>query len=48
MEKIKIPALFGEIEEKPSFEAARVGMVSSERIRTVRVSLRNSETVNRL
>ena len=44
----KITALFGEIEEKPSFEAARVGMISSDRIRPVKVFLRNSETVNRL
>ena len=44
----QIAALFGELEEKPTFEAARVGMVSSDRIRPVKVSLRNSETVHRL
>ena len=44
----QIAALLGEIEEKPTFEAARVGMVSSDRIRPVKVSLRNSETVHRL
>ena len=44
----KIVELFSEIEEKPSFEAARIGMVSTDKKRPVKVSLRNCETVNRL
>ena len=44
----KIVELFEEIEEKPSFEAARIGMVSTEKNRPVKVSLRNCETVHRL
>ena len=44
----KIVQLFSEIEEKPSFEAARIGMVSTEKNRPVKVSLRNCETVHRL
>ena len=44
----KIVELFSEIEEKPSFEAARIGMVSTDKKRPVKVSLRNCETVHRL
>ena len=44
----KIVELFSEIEEKPSFEAARIWMVSTDKKRPVKVSLRNCETVNRL
>ena len=44
----KIVELFEEIEEKPSFEAARIGMVSTDKNRPVKVSLRNCETVHRL
>jgi len=39
----KITDLFGEIEEKPSFEAVRVGAVSDEKSRPVKVYLRNSD-----
>jgi hypothetical protein len=44
----KIATLFGEIEEKPSFHAIRIGKESEERTRPVKVSLRNSETVFQL
>jgi len=44
----KITDLFGEIEEKPSFEATRVGTVSDEKSRPVKVYLRNSDIVRRL
>ena len=44
----KIVSLFEEIEEKPSFEAVRVGKVSEDQIRPVKVSLRNCETVRQL
>ena len=44
----KIVSLFEEIEEKPSFEAVRVGKVSEDQIRPVKVSVRNCETVRQL
>ena len=43
----KLTELFEEIEEKPSFEAARVGLVSADKCRPVRVSFRNYDTVHR-
>ena len=44
----KVTALFGEIDEKPSFEATRVGKSSEDRSRPVKVSLRNSDIAHRL
>ena len=44
----KISSLFDDIEEKPSFEAVRIGEQSEERNRPVKVCLRNSETVHRI
>ena len=44
----KVTSLFEEIEERPSFEATRVGRVSEERIRPVKVSLRNSDIAHGL
>ena len=44
----KVTTLFEEIEEKPSFEAARIGIVSANKSRPVKVSFRNCETVHRL
>ena len=39
----KVTALFEEIEERPSFEATRVGRASEKTTRPVKVSLRNSD-----
>ena len=44
----KISSVFDDIEEKPSFEALRIGEQSEERNRPVKVCLRNSETVHRI
>ena len=44
----KVTALFEEIEERPSFEATRVGRVSDKTTRPVKVSLRNSDIVHGL
>ena len=44
----KITALFEGIEEKPSFEAVRVGKVSDNNIRPVKVLLRNSDSVHQI
>ena len=44
----KVTALFEEIEERPSFEATRVGRVSEKTIRPVKVSLRNSDIAHGL
>ena len=44
----KITDLFNDIEEKPSFEAVRIGEQSDETNRPVKIRLRNSETVHRL
>ena len=41
----KLVELFEEIEEKPSFEAARIGMVSTEKNRPVRFSPFHPATV---
>ena len=43
----KILSLFSDLEEKPSFEAVRIGE-QSERNRPVKVCLRNSETVHKI
>ena len=45
---MKVTALFGEIDEKPSFEATRLGKSSEDRSRPVKVSLRNSDIAHRL
>ena len=44
----KILSLFSDLEEKPSFEAVRIGEQSEERNRPVKVCLRNSETVHKI
>ena len=44
----KIARLFDDIDEKPSFEAVRIGEQSEETNRPVKVCLRNSETVHRI
>ena len=44
----KIAALFESIDEKPTFEAVRVGKVSDKNIRLVKVLLRNSDTVDQI
>ena len=44
----KISSLFSDIEEKPSFEAVRIGEQLEETNRPVKISLRNSETVHRI
>ena len=44
----KITDLFNDIEEKPSFEAVRIGEQSEETNRPVKIRLRNSETVHRI
>jgi hypothetical protein len=44
----KIIELFQKIEKKSRFEAARIGMVSTEKNRPIKVSLRNCKTVHRL
>ena len=44
----KISSLFEDVEEKPSFEAVRIGEQSEEMNRPVKVCLRNSETVHRI
>ena len=44
----KITAVFEGIEEKPSFEAVRVGKISDEKTRSDKVSLPNSDTVHRI
>ena len=43
-----ITAVFDELSEKPSFEAARVGRISAKKIRPVKVSLRSSGTVHQI
>ena len=40
--------MFDDIEEKPSFEAARIGEQSQERNRLVKVCFCNSETIHRI
>ena len=44
----KISNLFNDIEEKPSFEAVRIGEFSEESKRPVKIRLRNPETVHRI
>ena len=44
----KISSLFSDIEEKPSFEAVRIGEQSEDTNRPVKVCLRNSETVHKI
>ena len=44
----KITSLFNDIEEKPSFEAVRIGEQSDDTNRPVKVCLRNTETVHRI
>ena len=44
----KILSLFSDLEEKPSFEAVRIGEQSEERNRPVKVCLRNSESVHKI
>ena len=44
----KITNMFDDIEEKPSFEALRIGEQSEEKNRPVKICLRNSETVHRI
>ena len=45
----QITDLFNEIDEKPSFEAVRIGLhTEKEKTRPVKVSLRNVETVHRI
>jgi len=45
----QITELFHEIDEKPSFEAFRIGLqTEKEKIRPVKISLRNAETVHRI
>ena len=44
----KITDLFNDIEEKPSFEAVRIGEQSEDTNRPVKICLRNSETVHRI
>ena len=44
----KITNLFNDVEEKPSFEAVRIGEQSEEKNRPVKICLRNSETVHRI
>ena len=44
----KITALFNDVQEKPSFDAVRIGELSEERSRPVKVSLRNAETVHQI
>ncbi|KAL5256760.1 hypothetical protein ACHWQZ_G011879 [Mnemiopsis leidyi] len=44
----KISSLFEDVEEKPSFEAVRIGEQSDDTNRPVKVCLRNSETVHRI
>ena len=43
----KVGNLFAEFEEKPSFEATRIGRIEEEKVRPVKVTLRNSSTVFR-
>ena len=44
----KITNLFNDIEEKPSFEAVRIGEQTEETNRPVKICLRNSDTVHRI
>ena len=44
----KISGLFDDIEEKPGFEALRIGEQSKKTNRPVKIRLRNSETVHRI
>ena len=44
----KITSLFNDIEEKPSFEAVRIGEQSDDTNRPVKVCLRNTETVHKI
>ena len=44
----KISGLFDDIEEKPCFEAVRIGEQSEDTNRPVKIRLRNSETVHRI
>jgi len=44
----KVAAVFEEISEKPSFEAARIGKESTDKTRPVKVSLRSSDTVHQI
>ena len=43
----KIENIFAEFEEKPTFEASRIGKIEEEKVRPVKVTLRNSGTVLR-
>ena len=40
--------MFNDIEEKPSFEAVRIGEQAEETNRPVKICLRNSDTVHRI
>ena len=46
--KSRITAMFSEISQKPTFEAARVGKETKDKIRPIKVSLRNSSTVHQI
>ncbi len=44
----KLTAVFNEISEKPSFEAARVGKESADKIRPIKISFRSSDNVHQI
>ena len=44
----KVTALFNDVDEKPNFEAVRIGEISEGKSRPVKISLRNSETVRQI
>ena len=44
----RISTVFEEILEKPSFEAARIGKMETDKVRPVKVSLRSSDAVHQI